>query len=224
MQQNVDTWERWASVAAGRGLLLLAWHRSGWARATSCALGLGLVARGLGGWCPTKALRDETNRALGGEQGVRVDERAVVRAPVETLFSFWREPSNLPQVLPFIERIERIDDRRSHWVVQGPAGTELEWDAEVIDEVPLDTIAWRSLPGADVSSAGSVRFKPVDGGRATEIVVTMQYVPPAGQFGAAAATLLGRSATDLVRKALRRLKESIDSNPAPWRETRLLES
>jgi uncharacterized membrane protein len=227
MQPNVNTSERWTSIAAGSGLWLYARRGSGLARAGACLMGLGFLARGVLGWCPVKswrAERDDTKRALGGPRGVHVKESAVVEAPVETLFSVWREATNLPQVLPFLERVDRIDDRRSHWVVSGPAGSHLEWDAEVIHEVPLQTIGWRSLPGADVTSAGSVRFRPVDGGRATEIFVTMQYAPPGGKLGAVAAERLDRSASEMVREALDRLAESVRSNPTPWREARIVES
>ena len=95
--------------------------------------------------------------------------------------------------MPYLERVEPIDATRSHWTVAGPAGTSLEWDAEVINEVPFETIGWQSLPGADVANAGSVHFRELDGGL-TEVVVTMQYDPPAGRLGASMASLIGESA------------------------------
>lgn len=184
----------------------------------------GLAARGLSGYCPVNAAlgrdrrRDDTRRALGGPSGVFLRERVVVRAPIETLFSFWRNPSNLPRVMPFLERVDLIDASRSHWVVSGPAGQPIEWDAEIINVVPFETIGWQSLPGADVASAGSVHFRERPDG-ATEITVTMQYDPPAGRVGAAVAGWLGSSVAGRVRKALQEFRAAMEAgalHTASW--------
>ena len=58
------------------------------------------------------------------------------------------------------ESVTVIDERRSHWVATAPAGKRVEWDAEIVNEIEPDLIAWRTLPGADLVSAGSVRFRP----------------------------------------------------------------
>ena len=221
MQRNVETWERVVSVVAGTGLLAAGWRRGGVARRAATTIGTGLIARGVAGYCPVNAAtgrgvsdRDDTRRALGGPRGVFVQERITIDAPVRTLYDLWRDPSNLPLLLPDIERVDALDERRSHWVVRGPAGSTLEWDAEIINEVAPETIGWRSLPGADVASAGSVRFRPV-GANGTEVIVTMQYAPPAGRIGAAAAWLTGEGASARVRDALRRLKERFEGPAVP---------
>ena len=139
-----------------------------------------------------------------------VQESVTIDAPIETLFELWSDPSNLPRLLPYLRSVETIDDRLSHWVLEGPAGSCLEWDAEIINEVPFETIGWRSLPGADVASAGSVRFREV-GRHGTEVTVTMQYAPLAGRVGAAAAWLTGHGAASQVREALRQLKRKLET-------------
>jgi uncharacterized membrane protein len=215
MHRNVETWERVVSVVAGAGLLAAGWRRGGAARRAATTVGTGLIARGVAGYCPVNAatgrgrVRDNTRRAFRGARGVFVQESVTIDAPIRTLFELWRDPSNLPQLLPDVERIDVLDDRRSHWVVQGPAGSLLEWDAEIINEVPLEIIGWRSLPGADVASAGSVRFRPA-GVNGTEITVTMQYAPLAGRAGAAAAWLTGHGAAGRVREAMRQLKRQFE--------------
>src|SRR5262249_44485791 len=79
-----------------------------------------------------------------------------------------------------VESVTVFDSRRSHWVVRGPAGTRVGWDAEIVNEIPHQLIGWRSLEHADVASAGSVHFAPVPGGRGTEVRVVLRYEPPAG--------------------------------------------
>lgn len=216
MRKNVNDWERVASVAVGAGILYLAARRQGAGRALIGSTGTGLISRGLAGYCPVNAAlgrerrQDHPHEALSGSRGVNLRESIRIQAPVEKLFAFWRDLSNLPRVLPFIERVDQLDECVSHWVVQGPAGMRVEWDAEIINEIPFDTIAWESLPGADVASAGSVRFRPVGRG-STEVTVTMQYAPVAGKLGASVARLLGRSPGVEVRKALKELKRVMET-------------
>jgi uncharacterized membrane protein len=210
MQKNVNDWERVASVAVGAALVALALrrrHRS----ASLAATGLGLVGRGLSGVCPVNAAigrgrrRDDTREALGGARGIRLHETIHVDRPAGELFAYWRRLSNLAAVMPHIERVEELDDTRSRWVARGPAGARVEWVAEIINEIEPDLIAWRSLPGSQVASAGSVRFRPQDDG-STEIVVTLQYDPPAGRLGASLAWLFAESPGQQLREDLQRFK------------------
>ena len=132
-----------------------------------------------------------------------------MRSPREKVYDFWRSFSNLPRFMTHLDRVEIINDTRSHWVAKGPAGTTVEWDAEMINDRRPDLIAWRSLAGADVASAGSVRFTDArDGG--TEITVRMQYEPPAGKLGAWVSALLGEDPARQIRDDLRRLKQLFD--------------
>jgi uncharacterized membrane protein len=217
MQRNVNDWERVASLAAASFLLWSAWKmkKTGAARVQVVVTAAGLIGRAASGYCPVNAMlgrerrRDDTRRALGGSKGTFLRERVIVRAPVEQLYAFWRNPANLPYVMPYLEHVEPIDATRSHWTIAGPAGTCLEWDAEVINEVPFETIGWQSLPGADVASAGSVHFRELGRGL-TEIVVTMQYDPPAGRLGASMAALIGASAVKRVQLALQEFKRSME--------------
>ena len=220
MHRNVATWERFVSVAAGAGLLAAGWRRGGVARKAITTVGTGLIARGMSGYCPVNAatgrgrMRGDTRQELGGARGVFVQESVTIDAPVRTLFELWSDPSNLPRLLPYLRSVDTIDERRSHWVLEGPAGTWLEWDAEIINEVPLETIGWQSLPGSDVASAGSVRFRPA-GREGTEVTVTMQYAPPAGRVGAVAAWITGHGAASQVREALRQLKQRLETAETP---------
>ena len=63
-----------------------------------------------------------------------------------------------------LESVERVTDTLSRWRAAGPAGTHVEWNAEIINEVPGKVIGWRSLEGSDVVSAGSVNFEETGAG------------------------------------------------------------
>jgi uncharacterized membrane protein len=86
----------------------------------------------------------------------------------------------------------------------------VEWDAEIVSDVEPKTLGWRSLPGSDVVTAGSVNFDVVRGG-ATQITVHLQYAPPAGRAGALVASLFGRAPGQTIREDLRRLKQLLEA-------------
>lgn len=215
MQRNVNNWERIVSLAAGAALIGLAARSRRW-RSIAASSGAGLIGRGLTGFCPVNyaigrgRTLDDTRNALSGARGVNVDERITIARRPEEVFEFWRDLANLPRFLSHLERIDVIDRRRSHWVVQGPAGMHVEWDAELINEIRPDLLAWRSLPGADVASAGSVQFRPL-GPTETELRVRMQYAPPAGRAGAVVARWLGDSPESMLRMDLQRLKNILEA-------------
>ena len=132
------------------------------------------------------------------------------RSPQE-VYAFWRDFQNLPQFMSNLESVQNTGDGRSHWVAIGPAGKRIEWDAEIVGEQENSLIAWRSLEGADVENAGSVRFEAAPGGRGTFIKVQIQYRPPAGVLGATVAKLLGRAPEQQVHEDLHHLKQLMEA-------------
>ena len=106
----------------------------------------------------TAGTRSDTRAALRGARGVNVLESVTINQPIEMLYRFWRNLENLPQFMRHLDSVEKVTDTISHWRAKGPAGTVLEWNAEIFNEIPNKLIAWRSLEGADVVSAGSVNF------------------------------------------------------------------
>jgi uncharacterized membrane protein len=114
-----------------------------------------------------------------------------------------------------LERVTETSNGRSHWIAAGPAGMQVEWDAEIINEVENHVLAWRSLPDSDVATAGSVNFDTVRGGRSTQLTINLQYAPPAGKAGALAATLFGREPSQTIREDLRHFKQMLEAGEIP---------
>lgn len=135
---------------------------------------------------------------------------AIDKSPAE-LYAFWRDFANLPLFMRNLESVTQLDATRSHWIAAGPAGTHVEWDAEIYNEKENELIAWRSLENADVINAGSVRFQPGPSGHGTFVRVTMNYNPPAGAIGASLAKLLGAEPEQLIKEDLRRLKQIMEA-------------
>jgi uncharacterized membrane protein len=145
------------------------------------------------------------------ELGLRVDQAITIGCPRAEAFRYWRQLSNLANFMEHVQSVRDIDGRRSHWVVKGPAGRMVEWDAVIHNEIENELIAWRSLPGADVDNAGSVTFKEAPGGRGTEIRVELQYNPPAGVAGAAFAALWGEEPSIQIHEDLHRLQHILEA-------------
>jgi uncharacterized membrane protein len=90
-------------------------------------------------------------------------------------------------------------------------GSTVEWDAEVINEKENELIAWRSLKGADVDTAGSVHFLPVSGNRGTEVKVTLKYNPPGGKVGSTIARMFGAAPEQEIEEDLHRFKQLMEA-------------
>jgi len=145
------------------------------------------------------------------QQGIRVDAGITIAKPPEEVYSFWRNLENLPRFMRHLQRVRAIDHNRSHWIAKGLAGNTVEWDAEIINDQPPGLIGWRSLPGADVDTAGSVHFKSAEGYCGTEVHVELQYLPLAGKLGAALAMLMGNDPAAQVKEDLKRLKQALEN-------------
>lgn len=138
--------------------------------------------------------------------GIRVDRSVMIATPRDEVYRFWRDFGNLPRFMKHLESVTETDGNRSHWVAKGPRGRTFEWDAVIHNEIANELIAWRSLPGADVDSAGSVWFRDAPGGWGTEVKVELLYNPPAGTVGALFASLWGKQPARQIEEDLGRLK------------------
>ena len=146
------------------------------------------------------------------DEGIVVTKRSVtVRRPVEEVYAFWRDFTNLPRFMRHLESVTMIDERRSRWVAKAPAGRTVEWDAETTEDRPNELIAWRSLPGADVQNRGEVRFQPAPGNRGTEVRVTLEYDPPFGKLGSKIAMLFREEPGQQVADDLRHFRQVMET-------------
>jgi uncharacterized membrane protein len=156
-----------------------------------------------------------TKRALSGSGGINVEESVTINRPPIELYTLWRDLEQLPSFMPHLVSVRQIDSRRSHWVAKVPAGRTVEWHADIINDIPSELIAWRTLAGSDVVSAGSVHFKAAPGGRGTEVRVRLQYDLPGGKLGAMAAWMFGDEPSQTILEDLRRLKQLMEAGEAP---------
>jgi uncharacterized membrane protein len=214
-QADLGKTERLISGVAGAALLLLTF-RARRLRPFLFPVATGLIAKALKGHAGKAGARSRGDRtspvaSVGRGQGVKVEESVTINRPVLEVYRFWRNFENLPRFMDHLESVTVVDDTRSHWVAKGPAGTKVEWDAIIHNEVDDELIAWRSLPGSEVNNAGSVHFTPTPDGTGTDVRVVLSYEPPAGMVGVAVAKLLGEEPSKQVADDLRRFKQVMDS-------------
>lgn len=216
---NVGQDERLVSIIGGTVLLLYVLRRySALKYLLTLVGGVVLLYRGITGRCPVYRALGISSRKESVEDGIHVEESITINRPPEELYRFWRELENLPRFMSFLERVTPIDDRRSHWVLKGPAGWQLEWDAVIVSDVENERISWRTLPGADIPHSGTVYFRGTPDGHNTEITLRLSYVAPGGTIGKEALKLIGEDPFAQVRANLLRLKEIMEVREEPLTE------
>lgn len=112
-----------------------------------------------------------------------------------------------------VEKVVQQDDRHLVWKAK-VAGKEMEWSAEITEQIPDVRVAWMSTGGA--RHAGTVDLHKIDEG-STRVVLLMETKPHgAVEAVGDAVGLLGRR----VQSDLERFKDYIEKRGAPtgaWR-------
>jgi uncharacterized membrane protein len=217
---NISQAERIASAIGGGLLASIGLKKRTPAGIALAVLGGDLLRRGITGHCYAyEALGIHTaDKGQGAATtsvphgtGMRVDKSITIARPPQEVYTFWHDLNNLARFMTNVESVTDLGAGKSHWVVKGPAGRKIEWDAIIHNEEEGRMIAWRTLEGAAVQHAGSVWFKEAPAGRGTEVKVELQYNPPAGMIGAAIAQLWGKDPGQQISEDLHRLKQILEA-------------
>jgi uncharacterized membrane protein len=224
---NITDQERVGSATVGAALITYGLKRRDWLGALSALGGAALLYRGATGFCQVSdsvgrnTRRDQatgdTKEALAGSGGVNVCEAVTIQRSPSELYREWRNLEALPERMRHLESVREMSDGTSHWAARGPAGKVFEWDAEILQDIPGQLLSWRSLPGSDVISAGSVNFDEVPG-HGTRVTVRLQYDPPGGKIGAYVAWLMRQEPSQQIREDLRDWKRRIETGEVPTTE------
>jgi len=207
-QENWSPAARLVVGSVGAGLVAASFR----ARAGMCAL-LGVT----GSTLLARAATNKSVAALFGlgdaSHGIVVQKTINVDAPVEEVFAFWTDYQNFPRFMHNVREVQVRDDV-SHWVVAGPAGVPIEWNARLVEVELNRLLRWRSIFGSAVKHEGCVRFEP-NGGGGTRLTVRLRYLPPGGAFGHAVATIFGADPKSEMDADLLRMKSMIETGRPP---------
>jgi len=214
--------EYWASMLAGGtlatfGVISMTKKLSVWNIGASL-IGGALVYRGLTGLVYNDEMSSSYLDGLTNSEavtqhleGIKIEHSITVNRTPQEIYQIWRNFSNLPKIMNHLESVTETNEIESHWVAKGPAGSRVEWDAEVYMEKVNELISWRSVEGADVDNAGSVRFEPTSNGEGTKITVMLKYHPPMGPIGAAFAALFGEEPKQQISSDLKKFKQAMEA-------------
>lgn len=165
-------------------------------------VGLGLVGRAVTNFEAEKYL------GLGGSEPINVQKSITINGPVSRVFPFFARYDTFPRFMSHIREVKPLDNGRSHWVADGPAGIPVQWDAVETNREQNRLIAWRSEPGSVISNAGTLRFTQM--GDRTRVDVHLSYIPPGGAMGHWAAKLFGADPQKMMDEDLVRMKSLIE--------------
>ncbi len=140
-----------------------------------------------------------------------VTQHVIVKASVDQAYQAWANFENFPQFMHYIQSVTKMDEKTSHWVMRGPLGRRVEWDAETTRLEPNQRIAWNSKQNSSLKTSGQVTFTPL-GKDETDITVSLHYDPPAGLAGDVVADLFGEPEKKLSTD-LRNFKKYIEGMP-----------
>jgi uncharacterized membrane protein len=209
MQENWSPAARLLVGTAGAALALYGSRRQDAIGAALGLAGLTLFAR--------SATNTELRRLTGvgdGRRAVDIQKTINLNVPVEQVFTFFTDYENWPRFMSHVREVRYLGGGRTHWVVDGPAGTTIEWDAEITQLLENELLSWKSVEGAAVEHAGTLRFEPTaDGG--TRVDIKMSYNPPAGAAGHAIAVLFRADPKKQMDDDLARLKTTIETGIPP---------
>jgi uncharacterized membrane protein len=176
--------------------------------------GLALLTRGMTN-LPIK-------RVLGvgaGRRAVEIQKTINIAAPLDEVFDYVTRWENYPMWMSHVREVTsrgtpRAVGERTHWVVDGPAGSTISWNAITTRFLPSRMISWKTADRERIAHAGTIWFTQNDDG-STRVDVHMSYNPIAGAAGHAIAALFGSDPKHQMDDDLARLKTTIETGRAP---------
>lgn len=167
-----------------------------------------LLNRGITGHCELYNLAGKTTTEPAV---VNINTSVTVDRPPFEVYDFWRKLDNLPLFMSHLNSVEVVNNTESHWSLKLPLDVaDVSWDAEIIEDIPGELIAWQSVPGSMIETSGMVRFVEVPEAGDTLVHVTINYQPPAGGIGAGVAQLINPLFKNMLVDDIQNFKRFMD--------------
>ncbi len=140
-----------------------------------------------------------------------------ILADPQKLYELWRKVELAPRWQEYVVSVTKTSDTVSHWVLgdpDDPDGKRLEYDSEIMEDVPGQAIGWSSI-GDKVDESGRVTFEPAPGNRGTRVTLQECVRIPGGKLGVAAAGMVKRTPRQIVIEDLRHFKQLAEAGEIP---------
>lgn len=132
-----------------------------------------------------------------------------IHRPVEEIFNFYRDFTNLPDFLGDVMAIEQIGPATYRWTIQGPLGIRANWKIQVTEVRENELIRYEMLAPPGLRTYWEIHFTPTPGSADTEVREVMKA--PLGILGRTALALMGKFPAEEVAANLRRLKQVMET-------------
>ena len=156
--------------------------------------------------------REGQSRA--GHDAPTVERSLTVGRGADELYDLWLQPGTLTQVMGHFAELTEAAGDTTRWQVRLPLGQELTYSTEVFDKQPGERVRWASS-GDSPPATGSVRFRSAPGAWGTVVTLRLEFTPPGGALGEAAANVFKSVPETVVSKALRRFKSLAETGEIP---------
>jgi uncharacterized membrane protein len=144
-----------------------------------------------------------------------VGRTVTIGKPKQELYAVWRDFTGFPKFMDNVREITKLDDTRSQWTIEAPAGATVQVNTRIVEDVPGETIAWVSEPDSQIETDGRVEFADAPPGRGTYVRLLIRYKPPAGTLGQMLAKVFQREPQVQARRDLRRFKQLMETGEIP---------
>ena len=121
-------------------------------------------------------LAKQMKKSSSGQSSSSVREEVDVNVPVRVAYDQFTQFEEFPRFMESVHEIKQLDDKRLHWRAS-VMGKEIEWDAEITEQIPDNRISWRSTSGTP--NGGTVSFRSLSRSR-TRVTLEMYYEPQDG--------------------------------------------
>ena len=144
-----------------------------------------------------------------------VQKSVDVDVPVGTAYNQWTQFESFPQFMDGVESITQTTDAHNHWVVK-VGGVQREFDTEIVDQVPDQVIAWRSVGGDTGGQNGRVTFESL-GASSTRVNILIGWEPEGLVEKAGAALNFDQRQVDKSAEEFKRFIEARGTETGAWR-------
>ena len=108
-----------------------------------------------------------------------IEQSIDINVPAHAVYAQLLRFEQYPRFMESVEEVRRLDDRRLRWHTR-MGERDIEWDAEITEQVPDRCIAWRDVGGP--RNHGRVQLQSI-GPELTRVTLTLDSEPEPGTQG-----------------------------------------
>jgi uncharacterized membrane protein len=133
----------------------------------------------------------------------------VIRRPVQVVYSFYRNFTNLPRFLGDVIAVEQVADTTYRWIVAGPLGSRVPMTVTITEQRVNQLIRYQTSGPTPLRGQWELTFAVDTDAGGTR--VQEQLVVPLGVLGRAMLAVIGKFPDREVATNLSRLKQLLEA-------------